>query len=52
VAGYVIGLTESLGAGMFQGYLPLLGKGYADAYAFLLLLILVIVKPEGLFGEK
>lgn len=52
VAGYLIGLTESLSAGMLQGYLPLLGKGYADAYAFILLLILVIVKPEGLFGEK
>lgn len=52
IAGYIIGLTESLGAGMLQGYLPLLGKGYADAYAFILLLILVVVKPEGLFGEK
>jgi len=52
MGGYLIGLTESLSAGMLQGYLPLLGKGYADAYAFILLLILVIVKPEGLFGEK
>jgi branched-chain amino acid transport system permease protein len=52
IAGYIIGLTESLGAGMLQGYLPLLGKGYADAYAFILLLVLVVVKPEGLFGEK
>jgi branched-chain amino acid transport system permease protein len=52
VAGYIVGITESLGAGLFQGYLPLLGKGYADAYAFILLLILVIIKPEGLFGEK
>lgn len=52
MAGYLIGLTESLSAGMLQGYLPLLGKGYADAYPFILLLILVVVKPEGLFGEK
>lgn len=52
IAGYIIGLTESVGAGLFQGYLPLLGKGYADAYAFILLLILVAIKPEGLFGEK
>ena len=52
IAGYIVGLKERVGAGLFQGYLPLLGKGYADAYAFILLLILVVVKPEGLFGEK
>jgi branched-chain amino acid transport system permease protein len=52
IAGYIIGLTESIGAGLFQGYLPFFGKGYADAYAFILLLILVAIKPEGLFGEK
>lgn len=52
LAGYIIGLAESLGAGMLQGYLPIFGKGYADAYAFILLLILVVIKPEGLFGEK
>jgi branched-chain amino acid transport system permease protein len=52
IAGYIIGLAESLGAGMLQGYLPFFGKGYADAYAFLLLLVLVVIKPEGLFGEK
>ena len=52
VAGYIVGITESIGAGLFQGYLPFLGQGYADAYAFILLLLLVIVKPEGLFGEK
>ena len=43
---------ESIGAGLFQGYMPFFGKGYADAYAFILLLILVAIKPEGLFGKK
>ncbi len=52
IAGYIVGLTESIGAGMLNGYLPLLGKGYADAYAFILLLVLIVVKPEGLFGQK
>jgi len=52
IAGYIIGITESVGAGLFQGYLPILGKGYADAYAFILLLVLVVIRPEGLFGEK
>jgi branched-chain amino acid transport system permease protein len=52
IAGYIIGLTESLSAGLIQGYIPFLGKGYADAYAFIILLIFVILKPEGLFGEK
>jgi branched-chain amino acid transport system permease protein len=52
IAGYIIGLTESLSAGLIQGYIPFLGKGYADAYAFIILLFFVILKPEGLFGEK
>lgn len=52
IAGYLIGLTESLSAGLIHGYVPLLGKGYSDAYAFMILLVLVILKPHGLFGEK
>jgi branched-chain amino acid transport system permease protein len=52
VGGYLIGLTENLSAGILHGYLPFLGKGYADAYAFILLLILVVIKPQGLFSEK
>ncbi len=51
IAGYLIGLTESVGAGLLQGYIPILGKGYADAYAFILLLVLVVMKPQGLFGK-
>jgi branched-chain amino acid transport system permease protein len=52
IAGYLIGITESLGAGMLNGYLPVLGTGYSDAYAFILLLVFVMLRPMGLFGEK
>ena len=52
IGGYLLGIVESLGAALFQGYIPFLGKGYADAYSFIILLVLVIMKPEGLFGER
>ncbi len=44
VAGFVIGIAESLGAG-------LISSGYKDAIALLLLLIVLWVKPSGLFGS-
>lgn len=42
--GILIGILESLGAGYIS-------SGYKDAFAFLILLILLFVKPSGLFGK-
>lgn len=44
VAGFIIGILESLGAG-------LISSGYKDAIALLVLLIVLWVKPSGLFGS-
>lgn len=43
-AGFIIGILESLGAG-------LISSGYKDAIALLVLLIILWVKPSGLFGS-
>ena len=45
VAGFLIGLLESLGAG-------LISSGYKDAIALFVLLLVLWVKPSGLFGSR
>jgi len=44
-AGFLIGILESLGAG-------LVSSGYKDAIALLVLLLVLWIKPSGLFGSK
>jgi branched-chain amino acid transport system permease protein len=44
-AGFLIGLLESFGAG-------LISSGYKDAIALLVLLLVLWLKPSGLFGSK
>jgi branched-chain amino acid transport system permease protein len=44
VAGFIIGILESMGAG-------LVSSGYKDAIALLVLLIVLWLKPSGLFGS-
>ncbi len=43
--GFVIGLLESLGAG-------LISSGYKDAIALLVLILVLILRPEGLMGRR
>jgi branched-chain amino acid transport system permease protein len=45
VAGFIIGLIESFCAG-------LISSGYKDAVALLVLLLVLFLKPSGLFGSK
>lgn len=45
VGGILVGVSESFAASY-------LGGGYRDAIAFLILIIVLIVRPNGLFGKK
>jgi branched-chain amino acid transport system permease protein len=47
VGGLLLGFIEI----MIVAFLPAL-SGYKDAFAFVLLIIILLVKPTGLMGEK
>lgn len=51
VGGLVVGLAEALSTG-YQESLSVLGRGFGAVVPFLILLIVLIVRPEGLFGER
>jgi branched-chain amino acid transport system permease protein len=46
--GLVLGMTET----MVKGYLPSAYTGYADAVAFVVLILILLVKPSGIFGRN
>jgi len=48
IAGPIIGLCESLGGGYLT---PLIWPGVKDIIPFIIIIIVVLIKPYGLFGE-
>lgn len=47
VGGFMLGISEILLIAFFPSL-----TGYRDAFAFILLIVILLVKPQGLFGEK
>ncbi|MBI4589047.1 MAG: branched-chain amino acid ABC transporter permease [Candidatus Rokubacteria bacterium] len=45
VGGLTFGLVETIGVAVF-------GPGYKDAIAFILLVVILLIRPEGLFGRE
>jgi branched-chain amino acid transport system permease protein len=51
VGGLLIGITESLAAG-YQDQLLFLGRGFGDVVPYVVMIIVLLVRPSGLFGTK
>lgn len=45
VGGFVIGIIESLGSGYIS-------SGYRDAYAFIVMIAILVIRPSGIMGVK
>ena len=53
VGGILLGLIEQIGSG-YVGYLTggVLGSQYSDIFAFIVLIVVLTLKPSGLLGER
>ncbi len=48
LGGYVLGFAEVL----FAGFLPPNYSGYRDAFVFVLLILILLVRPQGILGSR
>ncbi|GIH45903.1 branched-chain amino acid ABC transporter permease [Microbispora rosea] len=49
--GLIVGVTETLMSG-YQSELAFLGRGIGDAAPFLVMIVILLLRPSGLFGTK
>jgi len=49
IGGLIVGIVENLAAGYFD---PLVGGGTKDFVPYLLMIIVLMVRPEGIFGRR
>jgi branched-chain amino acid transport system permease protein len=49
VGGLIVGITENLAAGYFD---PVVGGGTKDFVPYVLMIIVLMVRPEGIFGRR
>lgn len=49
IAGPIIGLCENIGAGYLT---PVIGPGIKDLIPFVIIILVMLIKPYGLFGEE
>lgn len=51
VGGMVIGIAEAMAAG-YQEQLLFLGRGFGDVVPYVVMILVLLVRPSGLFGTK
>ncbi|MBP6985233.1 MAG: branched-chain amino acid ABC transporter permease [Alphaproteobacteria bacterium] len=52
LGGLIIGLTEELAAYPWVGDVPLLSPGYKSAVSFFIMILMLIIRPSGLFKGR
>jgi branched-chain amino acid transport system permease protein len=50
VGGVIIGVTQTLTAGYQPEYAPWLGTGFNGVMPYLVMIVILMVRPYGLFG--
>jgi branched-chain amino acid transport system permease protein len=51
VGGLVIGVSEALAAG-YQSHLLFLGRGFSAVVPYIVMIVILLVRPSGLFGTR
>lgn len=51
VAGLGVGLLQTLSGGLLARFTPVLGAGYSTVLPFIAMLIVLLIRPTGLFGK-
>jgi branched-chain amino acid transport system permease protein len=51
IGGLVIGLVTSLTVG-YQSHLAFLGSGFGEVVPYVVMIIVLLVRPQGLLGSK
>ena len=49
VAGLIVGILESLAAAYID---PIIGGGFSETFPFVILVIVLLFRPQGLFGQR
>jgi branched-chain amino acid transport system permease protein len=52
LGGFIIGLTQALTAGYQQDIAPWLGDNFAAVMPYVVMILILLVRPYGLFGTK
>jgi branched-chain amino acid transport system permease protein len=52
VGGLVIGLAQSLAAGYQPEYASWLGSGFDLALPYIIMILVLLVRPYGFFGQR
>jgi branched-chain amino acid transport system permease protein len=52
IGGVIIGVTQTLTAGYQEEYAPWLGTGFQAVMPYVVMLVILLVRPYGLFGTK
>jgi branched-chain amino acid transport system permease protein len=52
IGGLIIGITQNLTAGYQNDWVPSFGAGFKDVMPYIVMVIILLVRPYGLFGTK
>ncbi len=52
VAGIAIGMMQVMSGGLLSSYMSVLGSGYSTVLPYVVMLIVLLIRPAGLFGRR